>query len=126
MSKLCEIIAIVRPNKMLATKKALEEIGLPSFTALKCFGRGRQGGRVGELTCPISPEIAKKAEQTPYTFIPKRLIIAVVPEAMVRKVVETIIKVNQTGQHGDGKIFVLPVEESVRVRTSEKGLEALF
>jgi len=86
MSKLCEIMAIVRPNKMLATKKALAEMGLPSFTALKCFGRGRQGGRVGELAYPVSPEIAKKAEESPYTFIPKRIIMAVVPESMVRKV----------------------------------------
>ena len=126
MSKLCEILAIVRTNKMLATKKALEDIGLPSFTALKCFGRGRQGGRIEELTYPVSPEIAKKAEEAAYNFIPKRLIIAVVPESMVKKVVETIIKVNQTGQHGDGKIFVLPVENSMRVRTGEEGLEALF
>ncbi len=126
MSKLCEIMAIVRPNKMLATKKALAEMGLPSFTALKCFGRGRQGGRIEELAYPVSPEIAKKAEESPYTFIPKRLIMAVVPESMVRKVVETIIRVNQTGSHGDGKIFVLPVEDSLRVRTGESGLEALF
>jgi len=126
MSKLCEIMAIVRPNKMLATKKALEEIGLPSFAALKCLGKGRQGGRIGELTCPISPEIAKRAEEVPSTFIPKRLVIAVVPESMVRKVIETIIQVNQTGQHGDGKIFVFPIEDSLRIRTAEKGLEALF
>ncbi len=126
MSKLCEIIAIVRPNKMLATKKALAEIGLPSFTALKCFGRGKQGGRIGELTYPVSPEIVKKAEEFPYTFIPKRLIWAVVPKSMVSKVVETIIRVNQTGEYGDGKIFVLPIDEAFRVRTGESGLEALL
>ncbi|OAG28445.1 P-II family nitrogen regulator [Thermodesulfatator autotrophicus] len=126
MSKLCEIMAIVRPNKMLATKKALAEIGLPSFTAFPCFGRGRQAGRVGEISYPISPEVIEKAKDMGPTFIPKRIILAVVPEAMVEKVVQTIIKVNQTGQHGDGKIFVLPVEESYRVRTGEKNLEALF
>ncbi len=126
MSKLCEIIAIVRPKKMLATKKALAEMGIPSFTALKAFGRGKQGGRIEELAYRVSPEVAKKAEDSPYTFIPKRLIIAVVPEAMVAKTVQTIIRVNQTGQYGDGKIFVLPVEEIYRVRTGEKDLEALF
>ncbi|AEH44922.1 nitrogen regulatory protein P-II [Thermodesulfatator indicus DSM 15286] len=126
MSKICEIVAIVRPNKMLATKKALAEIGLPSFTAFACFGRGRQGGRIGELSYPVSPEIVEKAKELKPTFIPKRIILAVVPEAMVEKVVQTIIKVNQTGQHGDGKIFVLPVEESLRIRTGEKNLEALF
>ncbi len=126
MSKLCEIMAIVRPTKMLATKKALAEMGLPSFTAFKAFGRGKQGGRVEELAYRVSPEIVEKAQQMKASFIPKRLLMAVVPEAMVEKVVKTIISVNQTGKHGDGKIFVLPIEESYRVRTGEKDLEALF
>ncbi|HHI97375.1 MAG TPA: P-II family nitrogen regulator [Thermodesulfatator atlanticus] len=126
MGKLCEIMAIVRPTKMLATKKALAEMGLPSFTALKVYGRGKQGGRLAELAYRVSAEIVKRAEEAPVAFIPKRLIIAVVPQAMVEKVIAAIIRVNQTGQHGDGKIFVLPVEESLRVRTGEKDLEALF
>ncbi len=126
MGKLCEIVAIIRPTKMLNTKKALAEMGLPSFTALKVFGRGKQGGRIAELAYRVSPEIAKRAEEAPASFIPKRLIMAVVPEAMVEKAVATIIRTNQTGQHGDGKIFILPVEGSYRVRTGERDLEALF
>ncbi|WP_022853325.1 P-II family nitrogen regulator [Thermodesulfatator atlanticus] len=126
MSKICEIIAIIRPTKMLATKKALAEMGLPSFTAVKAFGRGKQGGYVDELGYRVSPEIIEKAKEMKARFIPKRLLMAVVPEAMVEKVVKTIISVNQTGKHGDGKIFVLPVDESYRVRTGEKDLEALF
>ncbi len=121
-----EIVAIVRPNKMLSTKKALEEIGFPSFTAFRVLGRGKQGGRLRELAYRVSPEVAEKLEASSYGFIPKRLLWVVVPEAMVPKVVERIIQVNQTGEHGDGKIFVLPVEEVRRVRTGDTGLEALF
>lgn len=121
-----EIIAIVRPNKMLATKKALEEMGFPSFTAFKVLGRGKQGGRLKELAYRVSPEVAEKLETSSYGFIPKRLLLVVVPEAMVSKVVERIIRVNQSGEHGDGKIFVLPMEGVFRVRTGEKDLEALF
>ncbi|WP_297055764.1 P-II family nitrogen regulator [Thermosulfurimonas sp.] len=121
-----EIVAIVRPNKMLSTKKALEEMGFPSFTAFRVLGRGKQGGRLRELAYRVSPEVAEKLESSPYGFIPKRLLWVVVPEAMVPKVVERIIQVNRTGEHGDGKIFVLPVEEVRRVRTGDTGLEALF
>ncbi len=121
-----EIIAIVRPNKMLATKKALDEMGFPSFTAFKVLGRGKQGGRLKELAYRVSPEVAEKLETSSYGFIPKRLLLVVVPEAMVKKVVEKIIQVNQSGEHGDGKIFVLPTTGVVRVRTGEEGLEALF
>ncbi|MBX6423088.1 P-II family nitrogen regulator [Thermosulfurimonas sp. F29] len=121
-----EIIAIVRPNKMLSTKRALEEMGFSSFTAFKVLGRGKQGGRLKELAYRVSPEVAEKLETTSYAFIPKRLLSVVVPEAMVPRVVERIIRVNQTGEHGDGKIFVLPVEEVLRVRTGETGLSALF
>ncbi len=126
MSNLCEVMAIVRTNKMTDTKKALEEIGYPSFTAFRCFGRGKQGGRLKELAYPVSPEIKEKIEQAPASFIPKRIIMAVVPEDTVPKIVEIIIRVNQTGEHGDGKIFVFPVEDTKRVRTGDSGLEALL
>ncbi len=121
-----EIIVIVRPNKMLATKKALEEMGFPSFTALKVFGRGKQGGRLKELAYQVSPEIAEKLKSSSgYGFIPKRLLIVVAPEDIIPKIIEKIIQVNQTGEHGDGKIFILPVEKALRVRTGERDLEAL-
>ncbi|OAQ19767.1 P-II family nitrogen regulator [Thermosulfurimonas dismutans] len=102
------------------------KVRVPSFTAFKVLGRGKQGGRLKELAYRVSPEVAEKLETSSYGFIPKRLLLVVVPEAMVPKVVERIIRVNQSGEHGDGKIFVLPMEGVFRVRTGEEGLEALF
>ncbi len=122
-----EVLAIVRPNRMLAVKKALEEMGFPSFTAMKVLGRGKQGGRLTELAYRVSPELAAKLESSPsYAFIPKRLLSVVVPEAMVAKVVEKIMEAARTGAHGDGKVFVLPVDDVLRVRTGDQGLQALF
>ncbi len=127
MSAVKEVLAIVRPNRMLAVKKALEEMGFPSFTATKVLGRGKQGGRLAELAYRVSPELVAKLEKEPaYSFVPKRLLSVVVPEAMVEKVVTRIMAAARTGAHGDGKVFVLPVDEVLRVRTGDRGLEALF
>ncbi len=126
MAELCEVLAIIRPKKMLETKKALDEIGIKSFTALKVFGRGRQGGVIEDISYKISPEVLEKAKEMKPRFIQKRLVSIVIPKDMVKRVVETLIKVNQTGKHGDGKIFVMPIEESYRIRTGEAGKDSLL
>ncbi|SFM88844.1 P-II family nitrogen regulator [Thermodesulforhabdus norvegica] len=121
-----EIMAVIRPNKVLTTKKALDEIGITSFTAYRVLGRGKQGGRVSELAYPVSEDLKRKLEDAPPSFIPKRLLMIVVKDSDVDLVVQKIIRVNRTGEQGDGKIFVLPVDDALRLRTGEHGLEALI
>jgi nitrogen regulatory protein PII 2 len=121
-----EVMAILRMNRMNATKQALSDAGISSFHASQVQGRGRggvdwsmlEGAKAGveEAIRQLSPGIK---------LVPKRLVSVVVPDALVEAVVGAIIGANKTGQPGDGKIFVLPVSDAVRVRTSECGDMAL-
>ncbi len=122
-----EVVAIVRMNMMNQTKQALADAGISSFTATgRVLGRGKgqvdfrilQGAGDG-YTEAIS--LLGKGPR----LIPKRLLYIVVPDKLVKTVVETIIQVNQTGKPGDGKIFVLPVLDAIRVRTAEIGNQVL-
>ncbi|ADN01324.1 P-II family nitrogen regulator [Spirochaeta thermophila] len=117
-----EILAVIRMNMMNRTKEALSEAGVASLTATECLGRGKG---------LVDFKVLKGAEQgyeeaiaqlgSGQRLIPKRLLIMVVPNRLVPKVVKTLISVNRTGKPGDGKIFVLPVEDAVRIRTGENG-----
>jgi nitrogen regulatory protein PII 2 len=122
-----EIMAIIRMNMMNKTKQALVEAGISSFTATgRVAGRGKgmvdfkilQGAENGY------EEAISQLARGP-RLIPKRLLIVVVPDHLVQTVVQTLIQVNQTGQPGDGKIFVLPTSEAYRVRTGESGDQVL-
>ena len=117
-----EVLAIIRMNMMNQTKKALSDAGISSLTAREALGRGKG---------LVDLKLLKGAEQgyeeaisqlgQSQRLIPKRLLFIMVKDKMVEKTVKTIIKVNKTGKSGDGKIFVMPVSDSVRVRTGEKG-----
>jgi nitrogen regulatory protein PII 2 len=120
-----EIVAFIRPNKMTATKEALDSLGLPSLTAEAVLGRGRQRGISGEVTTPINTAMRAKEKSMGMKFIPKRMLTMIVDDSQVDTIVQTIIKVNQTAQIGDGKIFICPIEGAVRVRTNETGKDAL-
>ena len=121
-----EVMAIIRMNKMNQTKKALIEADISSMHARECLGRGKGF---------MDFKVLKGAEQgyeeaiaqlgSSQRLIPKRMISIIVPETLVEQTVETIISVNQTGKPGDGKIFVMPVSESIRIRTGETGEETL-
>ncbi|NYB50971.1 MAG: P-II family nitrogen regulator [Methanobacteriaceae archaeon] len=119
-----EIIAIIRPNKMTQTKDVLNALGFPAMTAQRVMGRGKQKAIIGEVSFDIQNENLLKEEGT-MRYIPKRLISLVVPDEDVSLIVEAIMRVNQTGQTGDGKLFVCPIDEAVRVRTNERGTKAL-
>lgn len=120
-----EVIAIIRPNKISCTKEVLDALGFPSMTAKAVFGRGRQKAIIGELTFDIqNPELSE--EEGNMRYIPKRMISLIVPDEDASLVVESVMKVNSTGQIGDGKIFVCPVDDAVRVRTKETGEEAIL
>ena len=122
-----QVIAIIRMNMMNATKQALIEAGFPAFTVRKVLGRGKgnvdfrviQGAEAG------APEAIARLKDDGPMLIPKRLMNLVVPDELVPKLIETVIKINRTGNRGDGKIIVLPIEEAVRVRTNERGAAAL-
>jgi nitrogen regulatory protein PII 2 len=117
-----EIVAIVRMNKMNQTKRALSEAGISSITARDALGRGKglvdlhllEGAEKGY------EEAISQLGQT-QRLVPKRAILVVVPDELVEKTVTTIMRVNRTGKSGDGKIFVLPCQDAVRVRTGESG-----
>ncbi|ANT65531.1 MULTISPECIES: P-II family nitrogen regulator [Prosthecochloris] len=122
-----EIIAIIRMKKMNETKQALIDAGISSFTALgRVLGRGKgqvhfdilQGAEDGH------PEAIEQLGGAP-RLVAKRLLAIVVPDDMTQAAIDAIIKTNQTGKPGDGKIFVTPITDTVRVRTGETGDVAL-
>ncbi|MDR3541729.1 MAG: P-II family nitrogen regulator [Desulfosporosinus sp.] len=125
-----EIMAFIRRHKVPETKKAFEDAGYPALTIQSVEGRGKQGG-IGGWAAEIDPELnavmsEELADGTKFNWIPKRLLSIVVQDEQVEEVVEVIVKANQTGHIGDGKIFVIPLKEVVRVRTGETGKEAVI
>jgi nitrogen regulatory protein PII 2 len=112
-----EVIAILRRRKANATKAFLADAGFPSSTSWGVAGRGKEMG----LRYQSRPD-PRGAVPSPsgVKFLPKRMISWVVRDGEVGRVVETILEENRTGEMGDGKIFVCPVEEVIRVRTGER------
>ena len=112
-----EIIAIIRPKQWQKTKARLLEEGFNAFTVHRVYGRGRQKGL---QYLSKSREVIEGIR-----FLPKRMVTLFVPEEDVEKAARIIVETNRTGEIGDGKIFVGPLETAERVRTGEKGQEAL-
>ena len=110
-----KIEAIIKPFKIDDLKEAFSSIGLQGMTISEVKGYGRQKGHT---------EVYRGAEYV-VDFIPKVKIEVVTSDDKVEQIIETILSTVNTGKIGDGKIFVLPVEEVVRVRTGEKGEEAI-
>ncbi len=110
-----KIEAIIKPFKLDEVKDALNGLGIKGMTVTEVKGYGRQKGHT---------EIYRGAEYV-VDFIPKIRLELIVSDDQVEQVIDTIIKVARTGKIGDGKIFVLPVEHIVRVRTGETGSEAI-
>lgn len=110
-----KIEAIIKPFKLDDVKEALNEVGIQGMTISEVKGYGRQKGH---------KEIYRGAEYV-VDFIPKIKIEVIVAAEMVDKVVDKIRQAANTGKLGDGKIFVLPVEEAIRVRTGERGKDAI-
>jgi nitrogen regulatory protein PII 2 len=94
-------------------------------TNYRVFGRGKQKGIVDEVSFSVSPEVSQMAKHGGMKYIPKRLLYLVADDQDITRIVDTIIQANQTGHYGDGRIFVCPVEEALRIRTGEKGAQAL-
>lgn len=125
-----EVMAIIRMDMINKTKEALLKADFPALTCIKVMGRGKQKVDFslvenlingGEFGSPVLAEAISEGQR----LIPKRLLIMVVQDEAVAKLVETIISVNQKGHPGDGKIFVMPVLDTIKVRTEEYGEAAL-
>lgn len=110
-----KIEAIIRPEKLSEAKNALAEAGFCGITAYEVKGRGRQKGMA----------LSYRTSEYRVDMLPKIKIEIVVKNEDVEKAINTILNIAKTGNIGDGKIFVLPVEEVIRVRTGEKGNEAV-
>ncbi|MDD3179175.1 MAG: P-II family nitrogen regulator [Opitutaceae bacterium] len=109
------VIAIIKPFKLEEVKEALAQVGVEGMTVTEVKGFGRQKGHT---------EIYRGSEYT-VDFLPKVKIEVVVPSEIVGQVVETVVKFAKTGKIGDGKVFIVPVEDAVRIRTAERGKSAL-
>jgi nitrogen regulatory protein P-II 1 len=110
-----KIEAIIKPFKLDEVKEALHEVGLQGITVIEAKGFGRQKGHT---------ELYRGAEYV-VDFLPKVKIELVIPDDMLERAVEAIQQAAFTGRIGDGKIFISSVEEAIRVRTGEKGNEAI-
>jgi nitrogen regulatory protein P-II 1 len=110
-----KIEAIIKPFKLEEVKDALAEVGIEGMTVVEVKGFGRQKGHT---------EIYRGSEYT-VDFLPKILLEIVVADSVLDAAIGAIVKAAKTGKIGDGKVFVSPVEQSLRIRTEEKGDQAL-
>ena len=106
---------IIKPFKLDEVKDALQEVGIQGITITEVKGYGRQKGHT---------ELYRGAEYV-VDFLPKLKIEIVVPDSLVDPAVDAILRTAATGRIGDGKIFILPVEEVIRIRTGERGSDAI-
>ena len=110
-----KIEAIIKPFKLDEVKEALQEVGIQGLSVTEAKGFGRQKGHT---------ELYRGAEYV-VDFLPKVKLEVVVPDAQAEQVVEAIAAAAATGRIGDGKIFVSNIEEAIRIRTGESGLDAI-
>jgi nitrogen regulatory protein P-II 1 len=110
-----KIEAVIKPHALDSVKERLRQIGISGMTVCEVRGFGRTGGKT---------EVYRGSAYV-VDFVPKVRLDIVVKDSMVREVVEAIVLSAKTGKIGDGKIFVTPVDEAIRIRTGERGEEAL-
>ena len=110
-----KVEAIIKPFKLDEVKDALGEVGIQGMTVTEVKGFGRTGGK---------KEVYRGSAYV-VDFVPKVKVEVVVSDGQVGQVIETILKAAKTGRIGDGKIFVVPIEEAIRIRTDERGEAAV-
>ena len=110
-----KIESIIRPHLLDAVKNALQEVGVVGLTITEVKGFGRQKGHTETY----------RGSEYKIDFVPKVKIEVVLPDEMVDVAVDAVLKTAKTGKFGDGKIFVTQVEETIRIRTGERGEQAL-
>ena len=110
-----QITAIIKPFKLEEVREALADVGVSGLTVTEVKGFGRQKGHT---------ELYRGAEYV-VDFLPKVKLEVVVPDSLAERTVEAIAAAAQTGRIGDGKIFVIPIESAVRIRTGERDNDAI-
>jgi nitrogen regulatory protein PII len=115
MSGVKKIEAVIKPFKLDDVKDALHEVGVSGITVTEVKGFGRQKGHT---------ELYRGAEYV-IDFLPKVKVEVVVEDVLVENVIQAITQAARTGRIGDGKIFVLPIDEAVRIRTGDRGADAI-
>lgn len=110
-----QLTAIIKPFKLDEVREALSEVGIMGLTVTEVKGFGRQKGHT---------ELYRGAEYV-VDFLPKIRVDVVIPDSMVEGAIEAVLRAARTGKIGDGKIFVTPVEQAIRIRTGESGDDAL-
>ena len=110
-----KVEAIIRPSTFEQVKEALREIGVEGMTVSEVRGHGRQKGHT---------EVYRGREYS-VDFLPKIMIEMVLPDNLVETVVQAILRTAKTGKIGDGKIFIMPVQDAIRIRNEERGESAL-
>ena len=125
-----EVMAIIRMNKISETKNALSEAGFPAITCRKVYGRGKKKVNfelIEDLIDgqPIAEPAVLESISENHRLIAKRLLTMIVEDSDCKKVVDIIIETNQTGNMGDGRIFVSAIGDAIRVRTDETGVAAI-
>jgi nitrogen regulatory protein PII 2 len=122
-----EIIAIIRPSKMNATKKILDGLSIPSVTGIPVLGRGAQRGlNTGLSGIDVHPHMLAKGQVSGMKFIPKRMLVIVARDEDTEIIIDALVKANRTGFIGDGKIFVSPTDDAMRISSEERGDAALI
>jgi nitrogen regulatory protein PII 2 len=124
-----EVMAIIRQNKVNQTKEALVAEGFPAFTCLKVLGRGKKSidlSLVNDIVASGEMPLSDVSESLTESgrLISKRFFTLIVEDNDVDQVVSIIMDANTTGNPGDGKVFVLPIDESIRVRSGEQHTDA--
>ncbi len=125
-----EVMAIIRMNKITDTKEALSKAGFPSITCRKVYGRGKKKVNfelIEELIDgqPIAEPSVLESISENHRLIAKRYLTMIVDDADASEVADIIIKANQTGNMGDGRIFITNIDDAIRVRTGENGVAAI-
>lgn len=125
-----EVMAVIRMDMINKTKEALLQEGFSALNCRKVLGRGKKKVDFTLIESMISgteavSTVVAEAVSEGHRLVPKRLLSLVVRDDEVKKVVGTIIYINSKGKPGDGKIFILPVTDVIRVRTGETGLDAI-
>jgi nitrogen regulatory protein P-II 1 len=110
-----KVEAVVRPHLLDAVKTALQEVGIVGMTVTEVKGFGRQKGHTETY----------RGSEYKVDFLPKVKIEIAIPAELVEKAIEAIVRTAKTGKFGDGKVFVTSLEEAVRIRTGERGEDAL-
>jgi nitrogen regulatory protein PII 2 len=119
-----EVMAIIRMNMVNPTKTALANAGFPAFSCRKCLGRGKKSVNMGLVQSlldagePPANTLGEHISEN-YRLIAKRTFTIIIDDHQIDEVVQIIIDTNQTGNPGDGKIFILPIMEAYTVRTGE-------